>query len=83
MNKEQYWLAELDQHGNPKLIDGAHSTKEGANRAAYLHTRLGLTSTQRMAIAHVILSNVELNKNGVNEEAIETLNSIRQLPSRK
>lgn len=26
----QYWLAELDVHGNPKLIDGAHDSADGA-----------------------------------------------------
>lgn len=77
MVREQYWLAELDQYGNPKLIDGMHSTREAVNRAAYLHARLGLTPLSQMAVAHVILSDVKPNKNGVNEEAIEILNSIR------
>lgn len=76
-NNVQFWLAELDQHGNPTLIDGAHSGREGVEQAAYLHIRLGLTSGKRMAVAQVILSDVTPNGKGVNEEAINILNSIR------
>ncbi len=32
MRSPQYWLAELDQHGNPTLIDGSHETAEGAKQ---------------------------------------------------
>ena len=37
----QYWLAELDVHGNPTLTDGAHDDTDGANEALYLYKRLG------------------------------------------
>lgn len=36
----QYWLAELDQYGNPKLIDGAHGARAGAMRALDITRRL-------------------------------------------
>lgn len=29
----QWWLAELDRYGNPKLVDGAHSSIKGARDA--------------------------------------------------
>jgi hypothetical protein len=53
----QYWLAELDQYGNPTLIDGSHSSIEGCNQAAYLITAMQLGKPDRQfAVARVELS---------------------------
>lgn len=41
----QYWLVELDQWGNPTLIDGSHSSPEGANKAAYIIQAMILGNT--------------------------------------
>jgi hypothetical protein len=30
---EQWWLAELDRYGNPKLVDGSHTERHGAEEA--------------------------------------------------
>lgn len=79
MNTPQYWLAELDQHDNPTLVDGAHSSPEGANKAAYLigAMRLGKPN-RRFAVARIELSECVPNAKGVNHDAIETINSIRK-----
>jgi hypothetical protein len=67
----QYWLAELDQYGNPTLIDGAHSDAQGANRAAYLITALKLgISNRRFAVARIELSECKPSAAGVNLEAV-------------
>lgn len=77
----QWWLAELDQHGNPRLCDGAHSEKLGAEKARYLYKRLGLDRCgQRYAIARVELWPAEAKPQPVEEEAIASLNSIGLRP---
>lgn len=76
--KTQYWLAELDQHGNPTLIDGAHSRASGANKAAYLIGALGLGKPNRnFAIAQIKLTPCSPSSKGVNHKAIDTLNAAR------
>jgi hypothetical protein len=67
----QYWLAELDQYGNPKLIDGSHSSPEGANRAAYLLTALRLRSYGVFAVAKVELAECVPSSKGVDHESVE------------
>jgi len=67
----QYWLAELDQHGNPTLIDGAHSDAEGANQAAYLIQAIGLGKRERnFAVARVELTECVPSSKGVNQRAV-------------
>jgi hypothetical protein len=75
----QYWLAELDQYGNPTLIDGAHSEAEGANQAAYLigAMRLGGDRPRKFAVARVELSECVPTSAGVNHEAIAIINGGR------
>jgi len=70
----QYWLAELDQYDNPKLIDGSHDSPTGANKAAYIINSLGLGKPdRRFAVAKVILTECVPSADGVNQEAIRTL----------
>lgn len=76
----QWWLAELDQYGNPKLCDGAHSQRQGAEHALYLINRLGLSRGRRFAVAEVILTEAKEDPRGANEEALATLNSIGLRP---
>jgi hypothetical protein len=74
----QWWLAELDIHGNPTLIDGAHSNRAGANRAAYIIKSLGLGSQdRRFAVAKVELSECVPSQKGVNLGAISRINEIK------
>ena len=74
--RDQWWLAELDQYGNPKLIDGAHSDRQGADQAFYLFQRLGFAKPgRRLAVTHVQISEPIANSDGVNEGAIDTINS--------
>ena len=77
MSNVQWWLAELDQHGNPTLSDGVHSDRAGADHAFYLHRALGLGKGKRWAVARVELSEPVANADGVDEDAIGTLNSAR------
>ena len=77
---EQWWLAELDPHGNPSLIDGAHSSRDGADQAKYLFDRLGFSGDRRLVVARVTLSEVKPSSKGVNEEALGALNSIGLRP---
>ena len=75
----QYWLAELDQYGNPTLIDGAHSDAQGANRAAYLITAMRLGKPDRVfAVAKVELYVCKPNAAGVNLEAVRTINQAKE-----
>ena len=74
----QYWLAELDQYGNPKLIDGAHSDAQGANKAAYLITAMKLgPANRRFAVARVELTECKPSAAGVNLEAVRTINKAK------
>jgi hypothetical protein len=76
----QYWLAELDQYGNPKLIDGAHSALQGANQAAYLIEAMRLGEpNRRFAVARVELSECTPSAAGINLEAVRTINNIKYL----
>jgi hypothetical protein len=70
---EQWWLARLDQYGNPTLCDGAHSTREGVERALYLIKGLRLDRGDRYAAVHLFVSDVEPKAHGANEEAIAIL----------
>ena len=75
----QWWLAELDRYGNPKLIDGAHSERQGADQAAYLIRSIGLggATPRRFAVARVELTEVdERNHEIVNEEAVAACKSM-------
>lgn len=49
----QWWVAELDRYGNPKLTDGAHSERDGCEQAIYLLARLGLAKDTKHAICRV------------------------------
>lgn len=74
-NSVQYWLAELDQHGNPTLIDGMHSEPEGANHAAYLIQAMHLGKpNRRFAVARVDLSPCIPSAKGANRGAIKAIN---------
>ncbi len=72
----QFWLAELDQYGNPKLVDGSHEHRAAVEQAAYLFKRLGLEKGKSYACAEVHLSPVEAKPHDANEEALSTLNAI-------
>lgn len=76
----QFWLAELDQHGNPTLTDGAHGRRVGAEKAAKILDRLGLARGKRFAVAEVRLSELTGVCGPLNEEAIATLNAIGLRP---
>lgn len=69
----QWWLATLDQYGNPTLTDGMHSDRAGANRAFYLHGAFGFTEGERYAVAKVELFEPVADDSGVNHEAVETV----------
>lgn len=77
---EQWWLAEIDRYGNPKLCDGAHSTREGVEEALYLHQCLGLGKGKRYAAAQVLLTEIEAKPHGADEGAIQGINSIGLRP---
>lgn len=76
----QFWLAKVDQYGNPTLTDGAHSDRAGVERAIYLFGRLGLGKGNTYRCAEVILTDVEPKANGANEEAIRALNETGLKP---
>ena len=80
LRSPQFWLAELDQYGNPTLCDGSHDDRAGVEQAAYLFNRLGLAKQRRFACAEVILTPVAATAHGANEDALTTLNSIGLKP---
>lgn len=72
----QWWVADLDQHGNPKLTDGAHDDREGCEKALYIMARLGLRPEQQRAICRVEIYPPEAKAHDANEDALKTLNAI-------
>lgn len=71
MKSTQWWLAKLDRYGNPTLVDGMHSERDGADQAFYLYQRLGYTNeNSRYAVCRVELFDPCPNKEGVDEEAL-------------
>lgn len=77
----QYWLAEIDQHGSPKLTDGPHGARSGVEKALYLIENLGLIRGRRFACADVTLSPVIAVAHDANKNAISLLNSIGLAPA--
>jgi len=73
--KTQYWLAELDKYGNPTLLDGAHTDREGAEEAMTLFKCLPMIKTEgrTFAIAKVELSEPTGKHGELNEEALKIL----------
>ena len=69
----QFWLARLDQYGNPTLVDGAHEARSGVEKAMYLFKRLHLAKGESYACAEVIITPVEAKAHGANEDAIAVL----------
>ena len=54
-----WWLAELDQYDNPKLVDGAHSDRSGVDRAMQIIRGLpSFDDNKRYAVAHIEFSEV-------------------------
>lgn len=75
----QYWLAELDVHENPTLIDGAHRNRAGVNKAAYLMGALHLGKPNRkFAVARVELTECLPSGKGVNRGAVDACNLMRK-----
>ena len=78
--RRQFWLAKLDQYGNPTLTDGPHDERPGVEQALYLFRRLGLGKAERYACAEVVITEVEPTPHGANEDALNTLNGIGLKP---
>ena len=76
--KVQWWLARLDQYGNPTLTDGAHSDRAGADQAAYLIAAMNLGPGEKYAVARVELTEPRPSADGVNQEAIALHNRAAQ-----
>ncbi len=76
----QWWLVELDRYGNcSRMVDGAHSDAGGANQAAYLIKSMHLSSENcQFAVAKIELFPCEPTDKGVNHEAVEQINSVRE-----
>lgn len=73
----QWWLAELDQYGNPELTDGAHSNRQGANKAMYLILGMHLSEPEkRYAVARVELFEAEPDSRGINHDALNTMAGV-------
>lgn len=83
MRTPQYWLAELDQYDNPKLIDGSHDSAEGAHQAAYLIQAMHLGKPNRkFAVAKVELTECAPSARGVNQAAVRSINRMRDASRR-
>jgi len=72
----QWWVADIDRHGNPLLEDGAHSNREGCEKALYIMRRLGLRPHQKRAICRVEIYPPEAKAHDADESALTILNSI-------
>lgn len=76
----QFWLVELDQHGNPTLKDGPHGDRAGVEQALYLLTALGFNRGAKYGCAKIEITEVEAKASYVNHEAIHALNAIGLRP---
>lgn len=74
----QWWLATLNQYGNPTLTDGAHQERAGADKAAYLIDAMNLGRGKKYAVARVELSEPKPSSDGVNHDAIAMHNRSAQ-----
>ena len=72
----QFWLAELDQYGNAKLLDGPHTDADGAEQALTILRKLNceITEGRIFAIAEVHLSTPTGDHTPINQKAIDILN---------
>lgn len=75
-NKVQFWLAELDRWGNPKLIDGSHDDRAGVERAVYLHQQLGFAKCKTLACVRCEITPVEASSDGVNQESLDACKTM-------
>lgn len=69
----QWWLAECDAHGNPKLTDGPHSDAKGVRRALYVINGLGLRRERPMVACRVEMFEVVPDGEGCNESALSDM----------
>lgn len=76
MSNVQWWLATVDQYGNPKLVDGAHSDQAGANQALYLINALGVGAGRSYKVAKVELFDAVPDGSSVNHKALASLVEI-------
>lgn len=78
----QYYLGKLTRHGGiASLDDGPHDEEQGAHEAYYLLQRLGLLKKDaEYAVVRCEISAPRPDSSGVNEEALNTLNSIGLRP---
>lgn len=84
MSKPQYWLAEVDQHGNPTLVDGSHDKPSGVEQAMYLLRKLGLAKAgQKYGMAKVVITDVEPKSHGAHVGSIEACNIMLEHAKRK
>lgn len=76
----QWWLAELDKHGNPTLTDGAHSDLAGVEEALYLIQKIACLGERgrKFAAVRVEIYEVEAAPHHANMDAIRTLNDAAQ-----
>lgn len=65
----QWWLATLDQYGNPTLVDGAHLDRAGVDRAMEIYRlvnflpqslrrRSGADGHKKFAVARIELTEI-------------------------
>lgn len=64
MKNVQYWLAELDQYGNPTLKDGMHSHRSGVVRAMDIYRELGFDTGRKFAMAKVEIMPIYSDERG-------------------
>jgi hypothetical protein len=76
-----WWLATACEDGYAdKLLDGPHETVDGANRAMYLHLRLGLCKPDtKYCVVKVDQFEPNPTGQGVDEEAINVVNSMARV----
>ncbi len=71
----QFWLA--TNGGQLALVDGPHEDRAGVERAAYIYRRLDMYADEQFACAEVRLTEITPSAEGVNDDAIDTINKAR------
>lgn len=71
-----WWLGELDQHGNPELIDGPHADVPGVEQALWLIENLGMRRGRNLVGLRIEQFEVKPVAHNVNHEATAACRTI-------
>ncbi len=74
----RWWVCALDRHGMPdwKNADGPHDDRKGCEETIALMNRLNCIEKKERVICEVRIYGGKESSEGLNQDAIDTLNSL-------